>query len=67
MEWPIEGIDPESKHRGEYTSWKKYLGFTDTGNIKLELIQPIEGDTLLNNFSKTRPWASSFTFYGQGF
>ena len=50
VEWPIEGIDPESKHRGEYTSWKKYLGFTDTGNIKLELIQPIEGDSIFKEF-----------------
>lgn len=50
VHWPIEGIDPNATLYGERASWRMYLGFAELGNIKLEFIQPIEGDNIFTRF-----------------
>ena len=50
IDWPIEGIDPESSLYGEPAQWKMRLGFADTNDIKIELIQPVEGRNIFREF-----------------
>ena len=50
IDWPIEGIDPESSLYGEPAQWKMRLGFADTNDMKIELIQPVEGRNIFREF-----------------
>jgi len=50
IDWPIEGIDPHSTLYGEPAKWKNRLGFISLENINIELIQPIEGDSIFKRF-----------------
>ena len=55
VDWPIPGIDPESTHRGNKSSWKMRLGFINTNNITLEFIQPVEGISIFSEHLQNQP------------
>lgn len=46
INWPVEGIDPHSMLFGQPEKWKMKLGFIKYGNISLEIIEPVEGDSI---------------------
>lgn len=50
FEWPQPGEDPESFMNGKPASWRMDIAFADLGNISIELIQPIEGNEMLEEF-----------------
>jgi len=50
IDWPIEGINPNSSLYGKPAQWKMKLGFADTDDIKIELIQPVEGRNIFREF-----------------
>lgn len=50
MNWPVEGINPSSMLDNKPSRWRMILGFADLGDIKIELIQPIEGDNIFSRF-----------------
>jgi catechol 2,3-dioxygenase-like lactoylglutathione lyase family enzyme len=50
MEWPIEGIDPEGTLLGEPAEWRMKLAFAQAGDVWIELIQPLEGESLFSHF-----------------
>ncbi len=50
MEWPIEGIDPESTYHGEPGDFRLLLGFATIGKTQIELVQPLEGQNIYSDF-----------------
>jgi methylmalonyl-CoA/ethylmalonyl-CoA epimerase len=50
VDWPIEGIDPQATLHGKPASWHMRLGFIDAGAISIELIEPVEGQSLFSDF-----------------
>ena len=50
MEWPIEGIDPESTYHGEPGDFRLLLGFATIGKTQIELVQPLEGKNIYSDF-----------------
>jgi methylmalonyl-CoA/ethylmalonyl-CoA epimerase len=50
LEWPIEGIDPESTYHGRPAQYRILLAFARLGATQLELIQPIEGPNIWTDF-----------------
>ncbi len=45
-EWPPPGIDPESIFNGKPARWRMRIAFARLGNIDIELIQPVEGNSV---------------------
>ena len=50
LEWPIEGIDPESTYHGQPEEYRLLLGFARQGSTQIELIQPLEGRNIWSDF-----------------
>ena len=50
LEWPIEGIDPESTYHGEPRQYRLLLGFARQGFTQIELIEPLEGQNIWSDF-----------------
>jgi len=50
MEWPIEGVDPESTYYGEPGNYRLLLGFVKVGSTQIELVQPLEGQNIYSDF-----------------
>jgi len=50
LEWPIEGIDPESTYLGEPGQYRLLLGFARQGSTQIELIEPIDGQSIFSDF-----------------
>jgi hypothetical protein len=50
LEWPIEGIDPESTYHGEPEDYRILLGFARQGVTQIELIEPLEGQNIWSDF-----------------
>jgi methylmalonyl-CoA/ethylmalonyl-CoA epimerase len=50
MEWPIDGIDPESTYHGEPEQYRLLLGFARQGSTQIELIEPLEGRNIWSDF-----------------
>jgi methylmalonyl-CoA/ethylmalonyl-CoA epimerase len=53
VDWPIEGIDPQATLRGKTGRWRMRLGFIETGAVSIELIEPVEGQSLFSEFLET--------------
>ena len=47
LEWPIDGVDPESTYHGEPGHYRLRLGFTRAGATQIELI---EGQNIWSDF-----------------
>jgi catechol 2,3-dioxygenase-like lactoylglutathione lyase family enzyme len=54
MEWPIEGINPESTYHGKPGHYRMLLGFSHIGQTQVELIQPLEGQNIWTDFLESR-------------
>jgi hypothetical protein len=50
LEWPIDGIDPDSTYHGEPRHYRLLLGFARQGSTQIELIEPIEGQNIWSDF-----------------
>jgi methylmalonyl-CoA/ethylmalonyl-CoA epimerase len=50
VDWPIEGIDPQSTYYGEPASYKIRIGFAWAGKTQIELVQPVEGPNIWSDF-----------------
>lgn len=53
LEWPIDGIDPESTYHGEPENYRLLLGFARQGSTQIELIEPLEGQNIWSDFLDT--------------
>jgi hypothetical protein len=53
LEWPIDGIDPESTYHGEPEQYRLLLGFARQGSTQIELIEPLEGQNIWSDFLDT--------------
>jgi hypothetical protein len=53
MEFPIEGVDPQTTYYGKPISYKILLGFGRFGATQIELVQPLEGQSIWSDFLET--------------
>lgn len=53
LDYPLDGIDPESTYHGKPSRYRIRLGFAKLGAIQLELIQPLEGPNIWGDFLKS--------------
>jgi methylmalonyl-CoA/ethylmalonyl-CoA epimerase len=53
LEWPIEGIDPESTYHGQPREYRLRLGFARTGATQIELIEPLDDQSIWSDFLET--------------
>lgn len=52
VDFPPEGADVKMFYRGKPAQFKAKFCFFDLGNIELEIIQPLEGDTVWGDYLK---------------
>jgi hypothetical protein len=50
VEWPVEGVDPEATYRGQPGSFRIRVAFAQVGPMQLELVEPLEGDSIWSEF-----------------
>lgn len=50
LEWPIEGIDPESTFHGQPARYSAFLAFARVGALQLELVEPRAGRSIWSDF-----------------
>ena len=50
MEWPVEGIDPQSTYHGKPGNFRLLLAFGTIGKTQIEIIQPLEGQNIYSDF-----------------
>ena len=53
LEWPIEGINPESTYHGQPEEYRLLLGFATIGRTQIELVQPLAGRSIWRDFLET--------------
>lgn len=53
IDWPIPGIDPEATYYGKPGRWRMREAFAQIGQIQLELIQPLDGHSVFQDFLET--------------
>jgi len=52
VDFPPEGADVKMMYRGKPSNFKAKFCFFDLGNIELEIIQPLEGETVWGDYLK---------------
>ena len=63
IDWPLPGVDPESTYYGKAARWKMRTAFSPLGNLQLELIQPVEGQSIFKDSLESRgPGIHHFRF-----
>jgi methylmalonyl-CoA/ethylmalonyl-CoA epimerase len=50
MEWPLQGIDPQSTYHGQPRSYRIRLGFARAGAAQIELVQPLDDQSIWSDF-----------------
>ena len=50
MEWPVEGIDPQSTYHGEPADYRLKLAFATVGKVQIEVVQPLEGPNIYSDY-----------------
>jgi hypothetical protein len=50
IEWPVDGIDPQSTYHGQPADFSLLLAFATVGKTQLEIIQPLEGQSIFSDF-----------------
>lgn len=50
LEYPIPGIDAQTTYLGRPASYRVLLGFAQLGATQLELVQPLEGRSIWEDF-----------------
>lgn len=50
LEWPIEGIDPESTFHGQPAHYSILLAFARMGALQVELVEPRQGRSVWSDF-----------------
>ena len=50
VEWPKPGTDPESTYYGRPAKFSMRIGFTQLGNLQLEVVQPLDGKSIFRDF-----------------
>jgi catechol 2,3-dioxygenase-like lactoylglutathione lyase family enzyme len=54
IEWPPEGRTMEKYYHGEPGNFTARMAFTELGNVELELIQPVSGESIWADFLAER-------------
>ena len=50
VDWPKPGTDPESTYYGKPAKFSMRVGFTQLGNLQLEIVQPLEGRSIFKDY-----------------
>ena len=50
MEWPVEGINPQSTYHGAPGQYRLKLAFVTVGKVQIEVVQPLEGENIYSDF-----------------
>ncbi|MBN2045982.1 MAG: VOC family protein [Anaerolineales bacterium] len=50
IEYPPEDIDPETSYYGQPNEFKVKMAFRDFGNFQLEVVEPLEGQSVFHDF-----------------
>jgi hypothetical protein len=50
IEWPLEGSDPQATYHGQPADFRLLLAFATVGKTQLEIIQPLEGQSIFSDF-----------------
>jgi hypothetical protein len=50
MEWPLEDVDPQATYHGQPANFRLLLAFATVGKTQLEIIQPLEGQSIFSDF-----------------
>jgi len=50
LEWPIDGVDPQSTYHGQPANFRLLLAFAKVGKIQIEIVQPLEGQNIYSDF-----------------
>ena len=59
IEWPLEGIDPQSTYHGQPGNFRLLLAFATVGKTQLEIIQPLDGKNIFSEQgSLGRTWST---------
>ena len=63
VDWPLQNSDPESTYYGKPAYWRMRTAFTTLGNLQIELIEPLEGQSIYKDFlQKHGPGIHHFRF-----
>jgi hypothetical protein len=54
VEWPVEGVDSEATYRGQPGRFRIRVAFAQVGPMQLELVEPLEGDSIWSEFLQQR-------------
>ena len=54
VEYPSKGTDAEILYHGQASGFKAKIAFKDLGNFQVEVIQPIEGPSIYQDFLDER-------------
>ena len=54
VDWPVPGIDPLSTYHGQPAKWKMRTAFATLGSLQIELVEPLEGRSIFQDFIETR-------------
>lgn len=52
IEWPIPGKDPQATYYGKPANYSMKIAFAQVGKIQLEIVQPLEGESIFKDFLK---------------
>lgn len=50
LEWPLDGVDPQSTYHGKPANFRLLLAFAKVGKIQVEIVQPLEGQNIYSDF-----------------
>jgi hypothetical protein len=50
IEWPIPGKDPQATYYDKPAYYTMKIGFAQIGNIQLEIVQPLKGESIFKDF-----------------
>jgi len=68
VDWPLPNSDPESTYHGKPAFWKMRTAFAKLGDLQIELIEPLEGQSIYRDFlDKNGPGLHHFRFTVDGF
>ena len=54
FEWPLDDIDPQSTYYGQPGNFSLLLAFATVGNTQIEIIQPLEGESIFRTFLREK-------------
>lgn len=53
IEYTADGTDPEKTYQGKRATYRLLMAFKTVGNLQLEIVQPLEGQSIYQDFLST--------------